>query len=213
MADTTKPAPSQRHPVVDRFRRWTPEWYRFLGPLLKTVRETASSAANNSAAITTEQTVRAAADTALASQLTTVQTQVNGNSASIQTLTESVDGIEARWAVSININGEVVGLVKLDGSSTESTFDVVADKFRVSQPSVTGGAATQVFEIGTVAGSPALVLRGNFIADGAILARAIDVDELSAIVANIGTVTAGKMQSADGKVVFDLDAKTLVMTT
>jgi hypothetical protein len=40
--------------------------------------------------------------------------------------------------------------------------------------------------------------------DDTILARHIDVSTLSAIAANIGTVTAGLIQSADGKSYWNL---------
>lgn len=38
MADTTNPLPSVSEPLVDRFRRWNPVWYRFIRPLIDTVR-------------------------------------------------------------------------------------------------------------------------------------------------------------------------------
>lgn len=38
MADTTNPLPSITEPVVDRYRRWNPLWYRFIKPLIDTVR-------------------------------------------------------------------------------------------------------------------------------------------------------------------------------
>lgn len=40
MVDTTNALPSITEPVVDRFRRWNPIWYRFIKPLLETVRRT-----------------------------------------------------------------------------------------------------------------------------------------------------------------------------
>lgn len=39
MADTTLPVPSPDHPVVDRFRKWDPIWYRFLKPLWQNVKD------------------------------------------------------------------------------------------------------------------------------------------------------------------------------
>ena len=47
------------------------------------------------------------------------------------------------------------------------------------------------------------------IAAGAVKADSIDVDTLSAIAANMGTITAGKMQSTDNKFVIDLNNKTI----
>lgn len=47
--------------------------------------------------------------------------------------------------------------------------------------------------------------------NGKILANAILATSLAAISANLGTITAGKLQSADGLLVLDLDAKALII--
>ncbi len=127
-------------------------------------------------------------------------------------VTEFTDQLAGVWGVAVNINGEVTGLVQLDGGSAESTFDVVANLFRVSQPGISGGAARTIFAIGLIDGVAALGLAGNAIIDGTILARHIDVDTLSALAADIGEVTAGVIRSADSKFVIDLDNKTLTIT-
>jgi hypothetical protein len=49
----------------------------------------------------------------------------------------------------------------------------------------------QVFAIGAVNGVAKLALRADMIVDGTILARHLSVASLSAITANVGTVTAG----------------------
>ncbi|QIG76835.1 tail host specificity protein J [Rhizobium phage RHph_Y1_11] len=49
------------------------------------------------------------------------------------------------------------------------------------------------------------------IADGSITAIKLNVSTLSSITANIGTVTAGVLQSTDGKVQFDLTNKRILM--
>lgn len=79
-SNTTRPLPDQRVPIIDRYRRWTPTWWKWIKPLLESVDEnsanivTVTATANNAAAaITTEQTVRADADAALASQITTIE--------------------------------------------------------------------------------------------------------------------------------------------
>lgn len=146
-------------------------------------------------------------DAALAQQVTAVSTQVAGNTASVTQLQESVDGVSARWGVSISLQGHVVGLVQLDGGASGSAFSVVADKFLVALPGGEAEPPVPIFATGLVNGAPTIVLRGDVLADGAITARALDVDDLSAINANLGTVTAGRLQSADGKFVIDLDLK------
>jgi hypothetical protein len=133
---------------------------------------------------------------------------VDENRVRVVSLTQDVDGVKARWGVAIVMDGatpRVLGLVALDGSAEGSTFSVVADSFTVAQPDTTGGDPIQVFTIGEVDGTPTLVLRGNLIADGSVLARHLDVLTLSAITADIGTVTAGRIESASGDSYWDLD--------
>lgn len=243
---SAQPLPSANTPVIDRYRRFTQQWFRFIKPLLDatkqnstditalsedlttaqasitneaTVRATndaalatqinavsaslTSNVATLNASISTETTARVAGDGALASQITTLTSTVNGNTTSITQVASAVDGLEAQWGVSINANGRVTGLVRLDGGSTGSTFSVLADKFVVVHPSV-NGTTIQAFIIGNINGTPTVGINGNLIVDDTILARHIDVSTLSAITANIGTVTAGLIQSADGKSYWNL---------
>src|SRR5690606_20809315 len=116
--------------------------------------------------------------------------------------------IEGRFGVAINANGQVVGLIQLDGSAAGSNFTVVADKFQVAQPDAAGGTPVPVFTIANVGGTNKLVLRGDMLADGTITATKLSVSTLSAIVANLGTITAGRLVSADGKMRIDLSNAT-----
>ena len=81
--ERTNPLPSIAEPVIDRFRRWTPTWYRWIEPLLKQTRETADRveavAENATAEIAAEAVVRASADSALGQQITTLTATVNSN--------------------------------------------------------------------------------------------------------------------------------------
>jgi hypothetical protein len=170
--------------------------------------ETISAQLGNALAdIVTETTARTNADNALAAVDQTLTTALNGNIAQVNILAASIDGIEGRFGVAINTNGQVVGLIQLDGSAAGSNFTVVADKFQVAQPDAAGGTPVPVFTIANVGGSSKLVLRGDMIADGTITATKINVSSISAFTANLGTVTAGKMKSADSKFVIDLDNK------
>lgn len=144
----------------------------------------------------------------IAQKIETVESQAAGNSAAITTIQESINGIEARWGIAIDLNGRVVGLVQLDGSASGSTFTVVADKFIIAHPTDSGQLMTP-FVVGMVNGVSTVGINGNLVVDGSILARHLNVGTLSAISANIGTVTAGKLQSADEKFVIDLDNKTI----
>lgn len=157
-------------------------------------------------ALVRQETIERSTETsALAAFQTSATTTLAGHTTSITELLSSVDGIKARWGVAINVDGQVVGLVQLDGDAEESSFTVVADTFQVAQPDDDDGDPVPVFVIGNVNGTPKIVLKGDMVADGTILARHIDVVSLSAIVANIGTITAGRLQNADNTTFFDLD--------
>lgn len=167
--------------------------------------ETISAQLGNAlAAIVTETTARTNADNALAAVDQTLTTALNGNIAQVNILATSIDGIEGRFGVAINTNGQVVGLIQLDGSAAGSNFTVVADKFQVAQPDSAGGTPVPVFTIANVGGTNKLVLRGDMIADGTITAAKLVASTLSAISANLGTITAGLMVSQDGKMRIDL---------
>lgn len=190
------------------------------------------------ASVTTEATARAAGDSAnaaaitagdaanaaaFAAAITTVQTQANGNTAAITSVQSSVDGIKARWGVVINLNGQVTGLVQLDGTASGSVFTVVADKFIIAHPS-SPATTIAAFVVGLVNGVSTVGINGNLLVDGTILARSIAADaitankiaagavtadkiavtSLSALNANLGTVTAGLIRDASDTVRFDL---------
>jgi hypothetical protein len=165
---------------------------------------------NTQAAVNNEIIARTNGDEALAESVDTLTTTVNGNTAQIITLANSIDGIEARWGVAVNLQGQVVGLVQLDGTASGSTFTVVADKLMVAHPDVNGGDPVPVLTLQEVGGDDVLALNGTLIAN-AIVAGTVTVDELSAIVANLGVITAGRLQSADGSCYFDLDEKEFQM--
>lgn len=162
---------------------------------------------NALAQITTETTARTNADNALAAVDQSITTALNGNIAQVNILATSIDGIEGRFGIAVNLNGQVVGLVQLDGTAAGSTFTVVADKFQIAQPDATGGTPVPVFDIQTVGSTTKLALRGDMLANGSITATKLSVSTLSAIVANLGTITAGLLQSADGKMKIDLNNK------
>lgn len=156
------------------------------------------------ASVTEEITARTDGDSALASQVTTLSSTVNGNTAQLQIVAATVDGVETRFGVSLNENGQVIGLIQLDGTAAGSTFTVLADVFQVAQPGSTGGNPVPVFTIGNVAGVPKVGIRGDMLIDGSITAQKITTSSLSAFTANLGTVTAGLIRNASDTLRFDL---------
>lgn len=162
--------------------------------------------------VTAVQAAYATADSALASSITSVSTAVAGNTASITSLASSVDGIEARWGIAVNVQGQVVGVVQLDGSASGSTFSVVADKMQVAQPGVSGGDPIPVFVISTVGGAAKIALRGDMIADGSITVTKMSVASLSAISADFGTaVFSGVAKGTADKMIIDFNTPRLRM--
>lgn len=163
------------------------------------------------AAIDTETIVRATRDSALAQQVTTLSSSIGGQSIQLTGILQSVDGLYAQWGMSITTEGHVKGLVSLDATRQVSTFTVIADNFLVAKPGVGGGDPKLIFAIGQVDGATQLGIRGDVLLDGAVTARTLSVGTLSAITANLGTITAGLMRSADSKFVIDLDAKSITI--
>jgi len=147
----------------------------------------------------------ATGDAASTSYIIAAASQVAGNIAEIQIIASSVDGIASRFGVMLNSQNEVIGAIQLDGTPAGSTFTVAVDQFRVSKAGTAGGDAVPVFAIQTVGGTPKIALVGDMIADGTITARHISVGSLSAISADIGTVTAGLIRDAANTIRFDLD--------
>lgn len=172
--------------------------------------------------VTTLTQAVADGDSSLATQITNVESSVAGNTASVQVLTESVDGIQTRFAVNINSQNEVIGFIRLDGGQTGSNFVVAADNFFVGKVGTTGGTAVPVFAIQSVNGVAKIAFHGDMYADGTIIARHIvagtitadklSVASLSALSANLGTVTAGLIRNAADTLRFDLPNMRLFRT-
>lgn len=161
---------------------------------------------NTTALIEAELTALATADSALASQVETVSTALNGNITSVTEIQESVDGLEGLWGVAVSTNGYVTGMASLTGGPTGSKFRVQVDQFEVA---AVGSDRVVPFFIDTSTSPPTIVLNGNIIAPGSILAGSIaagsitadrlDVTELSAVSGVLGEVTTGRIQSPDGR--------------
>lgn len=174
------------------------------------------------AQVQNETTARANGDLALAQQVQTVSSTVAGNTSSVTQLQQAVDGVESRWGVAVNQNGQVLGTVQLSGDAQGATFAVIVDNFVVAKPDGTG--ATPVFAVGNVDGQSVVGIKGNLLLDGSVLARHIaagqidaaklNVDSLSAISANFGdAVFTGVAKSSDDKLIIDFDAPRIRMVS
>ncbi|NBJ13350.1 host specificity factor TipJ family phage tail protein [Microvirga arsenatis] len=104
------------------------------------------------------------------------------------------------WKVTIGANGYFTGLQLVGASGPggfQSELKIAVDKLLVGAPD-SGFGAEAVFSIGTRNGVGRMVLRGDFLADGSINANQINVLSLSAITANIGTVSSSASYTTGG---------------
>ena len=191
--------PNLRQQIEDLQDRIAEAQLEALEIVARTRTELAASTASSSALVKQESVVRASDGRALAAFMVGVGTTVLDSSSSIEQVLASVDGQGARWAVIASQDGKITGMVQLNGAGGETDFTVVANRFRVAQPSEDGGDPIPVFEIGEVDGVPSLVFKGNMFGDGAIIARHLSVLTLSAITADLGHVTTGLITSPDGE--------------
>jgi len=76
--------------------------------------------------------------TAQASQISSLSTTVDGNTTTVTQVSESVDGIEGRYGVEIDNNGNITGYQLLSGVGG-SAFNVRADQFAVFDSNNNGG--------------------------------------------------------------------------
>ncbi len=142
---------------------------------------------------------------ALSASVTALSTTVGENTTSIQQALESIDGIEGRWSVTVNVNGRVTGIGLIAGGG-ETTLGVLADRFVVVDPA-NDGTSGAPFEVsgGNVYIKSAFIrnLDAGVITSGSIATERLvtnvltalraNVSTLSAIRANIGHVTAGTL--------------------
>jgi len=82
---------------------------------------------DNAAAIIDEQMARVTAEGAIAQSVTTLETTVDGHTATIQTQQTSLNGIQAQYTIKLDVNGRVIGIGLMNDGAT-SEFEVVADK-------------------------------------------------------------------------------------
>ena len=168
---------------------------------------------------------------AVTERITTLQTSVNGNTASIQTHARSINGLEAQYTVKVDVNGKVAGygLATTPKNGTpESKFIVTADRFGVGAVGkadifpftvdtqknrvgvngelvVNGKAIIDNLNAGTIHGDKiaANTLNANRIRAGSVTARELGVDKLSAISADMGNISGGSLNLGGGRFTVD----------
>lgn len=144
---------------------------------------------------------------ALSSQTTQIATTVGEHTTAIEQNALSIDGIEGEYTIKIDANGKVAGIGLVNGP-TGSEFAIRADKFYIVYPEGDGSVSIIPFIIGMVNGTSTVGIDGALIVDGTILARMIaanqitaehiNVVNLAAISADLGSITAGQINIGSG---------------
>ena len=137
---------------------------------------------------------------AVTERITTLQTSVNGNAASIQTHARSINGLEAQYTVKVDVNGKVAGygLATTPKNGTpESKFIITADRFGVG---AVGKADIFPFTVDTqknrVGVNGELVVNGKAIIDN-LNAGTIHGDKIAANTLNANRIRAGSVTARE----------------
>ena len=136
----------------------------------------------------------------LGERITTVQSTADGNKATVQAHSRSINGLEAQYTVKVDVNGKVAGygLATTPKNGTpESKFIVNADRFGVGAP---GKADVFPFTVDTrqnrVGVNGELVVNGKAIVDR-LNAGDIHGDKITANTLNANRLTAGSVTARE----------------
>jgi hypothetical protein len=164
----------------------------------------------NTAAITTEATTRASADTALSSQITTVSAATTTNTAAIQTevttRASETGSLFAKYTVKVDVNGYVsgFGLASTANNATPfSEFAIRADRFYVASPSGPGLTPIIPFIVNTttqtvngVSVPAGIYMDAAFVKNGTITTAKIgnaQIDDAKIVSLTAAKITAGEI--------------------
>lgn len=152
------------------------------------------------AMVLAERIERATATSALASEVVSVRTSLDGATATITTQQTSIDGLKAEYVIGLDINGRVSG-IKLAGDSQVTDLVFLLDALRMAKPGVNGGEPLPLFSVEEVGGQAQMYLNGD------IRARNIEAVSLSAVTTNFGSaVFSGQVRGANDLLTIDFDA-------
>jgi len=109
------------------------------------------------------------AQTATAQKTETLQTQLNGNTASIQQQAKSIDGLYAQWSLKVDVNGRIGG-IGLAGSADLIDFAIRADRFYIAAPNGTDKGRTILTVLSTPTVANGVTIPAGTYLDGDLLA-------------------------------------------
>lgn len=130
------------------------------------------SVGDNASSISTLQSV----SSTQGSILTSLTSDVGGNSASITTLLSVTDGLAARAALVINVNGVLTGY-DIDGSTGD--FVIAATTFAIADTSGSTPVYPFVYSAGLITMAANVRVGGNLIVDGTITGTAIATETIN----------------------------------
>lgn len=87
---------------------------------------------DTNAKISNVQTAIVNATSAIAEDIDAISTTLNGNTAVVNQISESIDGIEASWVVETDVNGHVAGIKLVNSVDEPSKFIINTDVFEVT---------------------------------------------------------------------------------
>jgi len=133
--------------------------------------------------------------------ITELNSTVDGNTASITTQASTINGLEAQYTVKIDNNGRVsgFGLASTAADATPfSEFVVIADQFSVVDPASTASTPIIPFQIvsGKARFTTDVEVDGSLLVADTVTADAINVTNLAAISADLGSITAGSINAS-----------------
>lgn len=150
------------------------------------------------AKIVEEREARTEADSAVAQTVTTLQTQLNGNIASVQANAQSIDGLSAQYTVKTDVNGYVAGYglatTIVDGVP-QSDFTILADRFAIVQ----NGMEKRVPFVVTSKNDVAQIgIDGNLLVNGSVTADALLANSITGDKIKAGSLSANVFTSGIG---------------
>lgn len=159
----------------------------------------------NGATVSDMMEALATADTAQAQRTDIIEAHAGELSAAVELQATAIAGIntglQAAYTVKLNAGDFWSGfqMVQTDGTAgpVSSEFRIATDKFFIGAPNG-DGEVENVFTVATVGGQARVAIRGDLISDGTISAAALQVQSLSAISGNMGTLTAGVISLSGG---------------
>ncbi|WP_267581515.1 TipJ family phage tail tip protein [Acinetobacter pittii] len=139
-----------------------------------------------------------------ASSITNLQTTVGGNTATIQSQQQSIDGLKARATLKLQ-SGNLVGGVGIENDSKTVDFIIQANRFAIGAPSTVTDSVSPKYAFSYQSTSTTLpngtVIPAGLYLDNAsigyINANKINAENLSAISADLGTIKVGSANIQD----------------